>query len=74
MKIRSTKINYYYIVRPWKATKKLFSYMSNLQTYYHSKLDFQNADHHTGAKWLIHGTKRHKDNQLQSLEFPCRIS
>ena len=23
---------------------------------------------------LIHGTKRGKDNQLQSLELPCRIS
>ena len=29
-------------------------------------------DQHTGGKWLIHGTKRRKDNQLQSLELPCR--
>ena len=29
---------------------------------------------HTGGKWLIHSTKRRKDNQLQSLEHPCRIS
>ena len=48
--------------------------MSNLQTYYHFKLDFPKVDQHTGGKWLIHGTKRHKDNQLQSLELPCRIS
>ena len=51
--------------------------MSNLlfyQTYYQSKLDFQNVDQHTGSKWLIHGTKRRKDNQLQSLELPCRLS
>ena len=65
--------------------------MSNLQTYSHLKLDFQNVDQHTGGggggvvgggggggggggKWLIHGTKRRKDNQLQSLELPCRIS
>ena len=41
--------------------------MSNLQTYYF-KLDFQKVDQHTGGKWLIHGTKRCKDNQLQSLE------
>ena len=34
--------------------------MSNLQSYYHSKLDFQKVDQHTGGKWLIHGTKRHK--------------
>ena len=38
--------------------------MSNLQTYYHFKLDFQKVDQHTGGKWLIHGTKRRKDNQL----------
>ena len=30
-------------------------------------------DLHTGGKWLIHGTKRHKDNQLQSLELPLGI-
>ena len=47
--------------------------MSNLQTYYF-KLDFQKVDQHTGGKWLIHGTRRRKDNQLQSLENPCRIS
>ena len=44
--------------------------MSNLQTYYHFKLDFQKVDQHTGGKWLIHGTKSRKDNQLQSLEPP----
>ena len=38
------------------------------------KLDFQKVDQHTGGKWLIHGTKRHKDNQLQSLELTFRIS
>ena len=57
-----------------KTTKKLFSLISNLQTYYHFKLDFQKVDQHTGGKWLFHGTKRQKDNQLQSLELPCRIS
>ena len=54
--------------------KKLFSFMSNLQTYCHFQLDFQKVDQRTGGKWLIHGTKRRKDNQLQSLELPCRIS
>ena len=48
--------------------------MSHLQTYNHFKLDFQKVDQHTGGKWLIHGTKRRKDNQLQSLELTCRIS
>ena len=27
--------------------------MSNLQPYYHFKLDFQKVDQHTGGKWLI---------------------
>ena len=48
--------------------------MSNLQTYYNFKLDFQKVDQNTEGKWLIHGTKPRKDNQLQSLELPCRIS
>ena len=48
--------------------------MSNLQTYYHFKLDSEKVDQHTGDKGLIHGTKRRKDNQLQSLELPCTIS
>ena len=38
------------------------------------KIDFQKVDQHAGGKWLIHDTKRRKDNQLQSLNFPCRIS
>ena len=57
-----------------KHTKKLFSLMSNLQTYYHFKLDFQKVDQYTGVKWFIHGTKCRKYNQLQSLELPCKIS
>ena len=43
--------------------------MSNIQNNYHFKLDFPKVDKHTGGKWLIHGTKRRKDNQLQSLEL-----
>ena len=30
------------------------------------KVNFQKVDTHTGGKWLIHDTKRRKDNQLQS--------
>ena len=48
--------------------------MSNLQTNYHFKLDFQKENQHTGGKWSIHGTKHRKDNQLQSPELSCRIS
>ena len=56
------------------SEQNLVSFVSNLQTYYHFKLDFQKVDQYIGGKWLIHGTKRHKDNQLQSLERPCKIS
>ena len=38
------------------------------------KIRFQKVDKHAGGKWLTHDTKRHKDNQLQSLKLPCRIS
>ena len=76
---KATKIEYYHAagfqdVKQSKTPKKLFIFMSNLQSYYHFKLDFQNVDQHTGGKWLIHGTKRRKDNQLLRLELPCRIS
>ena len=57
-------------------TKKLdsLSIMSNLQPNCCLKFDFQKVDQHAGGKWLIHDTKRRKDNQLQSLKLPCRIS
>ena len=48
--------------------------MWNLQPNCCSKVDFQKVDQLTGGEWLIHDTKRHKDNQLQSLKNPCRIS
>ena len=54
--------------------KTLFSIMSNIQTYYHFKLDLQKVDQHARGKWWIQSIKHHKDNQLQSLELPCRIS
>ena len=46
--------------------------MSNLQPNCCLKFDFQKMDQHAGCKWLIHDTKRRKDNQLQSLKLPCR--
>ena len=48
--------------------------MSNLQPNCCLKFDFQKVDQLAGGKWLIHDTKRRKDNQLQSLKLPCRIS
>ena len=47
--------------------------MSELQTNYRLKMDFRKLDQHTGSKWLTHGTKHHKDNQLQNLELQSRI-
>ena len=44
--------------------------MSNLQPNC-LEFDFQKVDQHAGGKWLIHDTKRRKDNQLQSLKLPC---
>ena len=55
-------------------TKNALSIMSNLQPNCCLKFDFQKVDQHAGGKWLIHDTKRRKDNQLQSLKLPCRIS
>ena len=52
----------------------LRSIMSTLQPNCCLKVDIQKVDQHTGGKWLIHDTKRHKENQLQSLKLPCRIS
>ena len=54
-----------------KKNKDLQSIMSNLQPNCCLRVDFQKVDHHTGGKWLIHITKRHKDNQLK---IPCWIS
>ena len=48
--------------------------MSNLQLNCCLKVDFQKVDQDAGGKWLIQYTKRRKDNQLQSLKLPCRIS
>ena len=48
--------------------------MSILQTQYHLKLDLQKVYQQTEDKWLIHGNNQSRDNQLQSLELPCRIS
>ena len=57
-----------------KRKKDSLSIMSNLQPNCCLKFDLQKVDQHAGGKWLIHATKRHKDNQLQSLKLPRRIS
>ena len=65
-----------YIIAYVKIHKneEILSSMSNLQHQWYLKIDFQKVDQHAGGKWLIHDTKRRKDNQLQSLKLPCRIS
>ena len=52
----------------------ILSIMSNLQPNCCLQIDLQKVDQHAGGKWLIHDTKHRKDNQLQSLKLPCRIS
>ena len=67
-----------YIIAYVKTHKKIKIYYPLCQTYSTTgclKFDFQKVDQHAGGKWLIHYTKRRKDNQLpQSLKLPCRIS
>ena len=53
----------------YKNIEDVQSIMLNLQPNCCLKVDFQNVSKHTQCKWLFHGTKRHKDNQLQSLKL-----
>ena len=57
----------------YEQNEDLEAIMSNLQPNCCLKVDFQQVDKHTGSKF-IHDTKHRKDNQLQSLKLPCRIS
>ena len=57
-----------------KKNEDILSSISNLQPNWCLKIDFQKGDQHAGGKWLIQDTKRRKDNQLQSLKLPSRIS
>ena len=58
----------------WVKWRENYNYAENLQSNCCLKFDFQKVDQHAGGKWLIHDIKRRKDNQLQSLKLPCRIS
>ena len=61
--------------RQSKAIKQYIFYFIKLrEQLIFIKLDFQKAEQHKGGKWLIHVTKHHQDNQLQSLELVCTIS
>ena len=50
----------------YKNNEDILAIMSNLQPHCCLKVDLQEVDQHAGGKRLIHDTKRHKDNQLQS--------
>ena len=54
----------------WNNQKqqKMFSLMSNLQTYYHFKLDFQKVVQHTGVNQVVN--PRHQTQQGQSVAKP----
>ena len=52
-----------YIIHYVKPTAKLLF-----------KIRFPKGGPTCRGKWLIHDTKHRKDNQLQSLKLPCRIS
>ena len=55
----------------WSNQKqqKMFPYvkLTNLISF---KIDFQKVDQLTGGKWLIHGTKRHKDKSVEKPGTP----
>ena len=52
-----------YIIAYVKTNKKMLSIMSKLQPNCCLKFDFHKVHQHAGGKWLIHYTKRLKDNQ-----------
>ena len=60
-----------YIIAYVKVQKNedILSIMLNLQPNCCLKIDFQKVDQPAGGKWLIHDTKRCKDNKLQSLKY-----
>ena len=45
--------------------------MSNLQSNFCLKIDFQKVDQHAGGKWLIHDTKRRKDTHTKAWNSPA---
>ena len=62
---------------PKKIHEDILSSISNLQPNWCLKIDFQKVDQHARGKWLIHDTKRRKDNQLQIPKLPyrtCKLS
>ena len=48
----------------YKKNEDILSILSNLQPNCCFKSISKKVDQHAGSKWLIHDTKRRKDNQL----------
>ena len=65
--IKTCIIAYVNIQKKWNYT---FQYVKPTTQLF--KIDYQKVDQHAGGKWLIHDTKRRKNNQ--SLKLPCRVS
>ena len=63
-----------YALSKLKAMKKGVFLYEKLTNQLSFKTFPPKLDQHTGGKWLIHGTKHCKNNQLQSLELPGRLS
>ena len=59
-----------------QKNEDILSIMSNLQPNSCLKVDFQKVDQHAGGKWLIHDTKRRKDNvwHAQNVKFLLRYN
>ena len=59
-----------------KQQKSCFTLWDVKRTHLSIKLDFQKVEQHTGGKWLIHGSKRRKDNDCKAwnspVEYPSR--
>ena len=56
-------------IKMWNNKKQQKFFYVKLHIYYHFKLDFKKVDQQIGGKWLIHGTKRRKDNQSEGNMF-----
>ena len=76
-KVNETKVLYCKVLKMWTYKKQqifVFPYIKLTDLLSFSTRFPKKVDQHTGSKWLIHGTKCCTNNQLQSLELPCRIS
>ena len=57
----------------YKKNEDILSIMSNLQLNCCLKVDFQKVDQNAGGKWLIHDSKRRKDDSpIRQFYTRCR--